>query len=109
MQWIQIRPMRDALRLRAQSRVKVQWEEWVTQGENPCQRCKVLDGKRYVQGRAQRSPAQPVTDTHKGCQCQRLPVAGRFASSARRRALDKLVRRSLRTAGFVVRSCKDCD
>ncbi len=60
-------------------RTKLQWEEWVTLGDNPCVRCKALDGKRYVRGRG----PQPVTDTHPHCQCTRLPVSGRFAPAQR--------------------------
>ena len=105
MRWIQPTLFRTQL-VRAK---RIQWEEWVAHGEQPCARCKALDGKRYVQGRG----PQPGTDTHPGCQCVRGPVAGRFGPSPVVRSqtaqAEQTVRRSLQRVGFIVRSCKDCE
>lgn len=104
MRWIQPKLFRTAL-VRAK---KVQWEEWVTDVDNPCPRCKALDGKRYVQGRG----PQPVKDTHPGCRCQRVPITGRFGASPvprRGQVAERVGRRALRRTGFIVRSCKDCE
>lgn len=104
MRWIQPKLFRTPL-VRAK---KVQWEEWVALGDKSCARCMQLDGKRYVQGRG----PQPVKDTHPGCRCERMPIMGRFGASPvvrRGQVAARVVRRSLRQAGFIVRSCKDCD
>ena len=106
MRWIQFERAVQPIK------TKLQWEEWVTDVEHPCVRCKALDGKRYVKGRG----PQPIKDTHPGCRCQRVPVMGRFGPAPMQRAqryvastaADRVVQRSLRNAGYIVRSCKDC-
>lgn len=44
------------------------WEEWVTQGPNPCPECSSLDGKWFL---ADEGPHPPL---HPNCRCARIVV-----------------------------------